>query len=615
MGAGRGKTVNLRRLIPNPNIVRDRLITQVHDYDDYVDNINAKRFANYQEGEVKWIPPNSSFSVGKIERVMDSNISKTARILANTDDKGRKIYEEALNAFHQLNTMSPEIQVNQIALGDVGAGMAYYSVDTHTIRVDKSMLKGDMFEDYNEYCYNTGSTPTDSIIHEYGHAVYFKIDDQFGDKLKKFHKKTEGMEAVSRYGNMNSHEAFAESFNLYVTGRQPVQGKEYHKEFEKLMKDVGMTKFKKAMPSKKDEGSLFKTFDEYVNNRHKFNDSDRATFDKVFVKKELDKMKSSKAQQYVEVSYDDIENYIRGNKISYNTYTFLNGSMMLEDEKTNNSYDSTRKYKLPVMTGQMYNEIQGAAAKSKGNDRDLYNKYYNPKTNSMDMQKASQNEEWENYSKIAKWNRKLMDGEDPFPKSEAPKKMSKVRMKILAGELDEEGNDLTKKPNKKTTKKSKAGTKKPAPKLETPVEESKPVDRMGTLLAKYSKYKTTSTLTKDYKAGKITQAEYNSILNALGKNTKTVKAPTPPKPEAPKVVATPEPPKVKTPKPKAEKPKSTDKVKKETKKSAVAPTKEQKKPTTTKKTPTKKSKVTNTYSDMSVDDFNNAIDDLLNKYK
>ena len=597
MGAGRGKTVNLRRLIPNPNIVRDRLITQVHDYDDYVDNINAKRFADYQEGEVKWIPPNSSFSVGKIERVMDSNISKTARILANTDDKGRKIYEESLNAFHQLNKMSPEIQVNQIALGDVGAGMAYYSVDTHTIRVDKSMLKGDMFEDYNEYSYNTGSTPTDSIIHEYGHAVYFKIEDQFGDKLKQFHKKTEGMEAVSRYGNMNTHEAFAESFNLYVTGRQPVQGKEYHKEFEKLMKDVGMTKFKKAMPSKKDEGSLFKTFDEYVKNRHKFNDSDRATFDKVFVKKELDKMKSSKAQQYVEVSYDDIENYIRGNKISYNTYTFLNGSMMLEDEKTSNTYDSTRKYKLPVMTRQMYNEIQDAATKSKGNDRDLYNKYYNPKTNSMDMQKASQNEEWENYSKIAKWNRKLMDGEDPFPKSEAPKKMSKVRMKILAGELDEEGNDLTKKPNKKTTKKSKAETKKPAPKPKAPVEEPKPVDRLGDLVAKYSKYKTTSTLTKDYKSGKITQAEYNHVLNALGKNTKTAKAPTKKVETVPKATET--------------------KVKKETKKSTVAPTKEQKKPTTSKKVEPKKRKsnVKNTYSDMSADDFNSAVDDLLNRYK
>ena len=356
------------------------------------------------------------------------------------------------------------------------------------------------------------------------------------------------------------------------------------------------------MPSKKDEGSLFKTFDEYVNNRHKFNDSDRAMFDKVFVKKELDKMKSSKAKQYVEVSYDDIENYIRGNKISYTTYAFLNGSIMLEDEKTNNSYDSTRKYKLPVMTGQMYNEIQDAATKStksKGNDRDLYNKYYNPKTNSMDMQKASQNEEWENYSKIAKWNRKLMDGEEPFPKSDAPKKMSKVRMKILAGELDEEGNDLTKKPNKKTTKKPKAETKKPAPKLETPVEEPKPVDRLGDLVAKYSKYKTTSTLTKDYKAGKITQAEYNHVLNALGKNTKSAKAPTPTK----KVETT---------------PKTTEtKVKKETKKSTVAPTKEQKKPTTSKKVEPKKRKsnIKNTYSDMSADDFNSAVDDLLNRYK
>ena len=599
MGAGKGKTVSLNYLIPNPDLVKDRLITQVHDYNDYVDNINAKRFADYQEGEVKWIPPNSSFSAGKIERIMDANINKTARILANTDDTGRKIYEESLNAFHQLNKMSPEIQVNQISMGDVGAGMAYYSVDTHTIRVDKSMLSGDMFEDYNEYCYNTGSTPTDSIIHEYGHAVYYRIEEQFGDKIKQFHKKTSGMEAVSRYGNMDEHEAFAESFNLYVTGRQPVQGKEYHKEFEKFMKDVGMTKFKKAMPSKKNEDALFKTFDEYVKNRHKFKDADIATFDKVFVKKELDKMKSSKAKQYVEVSYDDIEGYIRDNKISYNTYTFLNGSIMLDDEKTKNSYDPTRKYKLPVMTEQMYNEVQSASSgNSKASDRDLYNKYYNPKTNSMDMQKASQNEDSDTYFKIAKWNKKLMNGEDPFPKATAPKKMSKVKMKILAGELDEEGNIVE--PKKKTTKKKE--TPKPTP----PKEPAKPVDRMADLVAKYSKYKTTSTLTRDFNSGKITQAEYNHILNALGKNTKSVKESKP--------VAT---PKV-TPAPKVETPKATEnKVKKETKKSTVTPTKEQKKPTTTKKVEPKKKKsnVKNTYSNMSTEDFNNAIDDLLNKYK
>ena len=160
---------------------------------------------------------------------------------------------------------------------------------------------------------------------------------------------------------------------------------------------------------------------------------------------------------------------------------------------------------------------------------------------------------------------------------------------------------------------------KKAPKPKAPVEEPKPVDRMSTLIAKYSKYKTTSTLTKDYKSGKITQSEYNSILNALGKNTKTVKTPEPPKVKEPKAVATPEPPKVKTSKPtkpKTDTPKSTEtKVKKETKKSTVTPTKEPKKPTTTKKTPTKKSRVKNTYSTMDEDKFNDILDGLLDKYK
>ena len=133
---------------------------------------------------------------------------------------------------------------------------------------------------------------------------------------------------------------------------------------------------------------------------------------------------------------------------------------------------------------------------------------------------------------------------------------------------------------------------KPKVDKEVPKPQPKPVDRLGDLVAKYSKYKTTSTLTKDYKAGKITQAEYNHVLNALGKNTKSAK--------------------------KAETPKATEtKVKKETKKSTVAPTKEQKKPTTSKKVEPKKRKsnIKNTYSDMSADDFNSAVDDLLNRYK
>ena len=125
-----------------------------------------------------------------------------------------------------------------------------------------------------------------------------------------------------------------------------------------------------------------------------------------------------------------------------------------------------------------------------------------------------------------------------------------------------------------------------------PKEEPKQEDRMATLIAKYSKYKTTSTLTKDYRAGKISQSEYNHILNALGKNTKSVKEAEPPKPKAP--------------------------TKKTTPKKESTPVKEQKKPTTSKKVePTKKKngqRVTNTYSDVGVDEFNKTIDDILNRY-
>ncbi len=139
-----------------------------------------------------------------------------------------------------------------------------------------------------------------------------------------------------------------------------------------------------------------------------------------------------------------------------------------------------------------------------------------------------------------------------------------------------------------------APKKEPKPKKEVtkPREEPKKVDRMAELVNKYSKYKTTSTLTKDYKSGKITQTEYEYVLNALGKNTKSVKEAEPPKPKAP--------------------------TKKTTPKKKSTPVKEQKKPTTSKKVePTKKKngqKVTNTYSSVSVDDFNNAIDELLKKY-
>ena len=111
-------------------------------------------------------------------------------------------------------------------------------------------------------------------------------------------------------------------------------------------------------------------------------------------------------------------------------------------------------------------------------------------------------------------------------------------------------------------------------------------------------------MTKDYKAGKISQTEYENVLNALGKNTKSVKEAEPPKPKAPTKKTT-------------SKKEDTPAKKTPTKKEST-PVKEQKKPTTSKKVePTKKKngqKVTNTYSSVSVDDFNSAIDELLKKY-
>ena len=91
--------------------------------------------------------------------------------------------------------------------------------------------------------------------------------------------------------------------------------------------------------------------------------------------------------------------------------------------------------------------------------------------------------------------------------------------------------------------------------------------------------------------------EYESILNALGKNTKSVKEAEPPKPKAPTKKAP---------------------AKKTTTKKESTPVKEHQKPTTSKKVePTKKKngqRVTNTYSDVGVDEFNKSIDDILKRY-
>ena len=606
MGSGKGKVVkvqpNKEYLIPNSSLMKERLVTQVHDYAEYDTNINSRQFQSYVEGEAKWKSPDTSFTWGRIERVLERNQMTTESFVDKLDKRGKEIYTESLNAFHKLNTLGSEIEVNQFGIGKAGAGIAYYNVDAHTIQIDQSLLKDNRFEDYSKWSYNTGSTPTDVVIHEFGHAVEKRImhDPATSKAFKDFQKRTEGLEAVSPYGNQSTAEAFAEAFNLYVTGRKPESGEKYYREFEKLMKDTGKTKFKKAMPTTIAD-NMYKTFDEYVKDRHKFNGSDLARNDKIYAGKELDKLNASKNKYTVEVSSNDIDTLLSNGDIDYATHTYIGGVIMIQDEQDNKSYDTNRKYTIPVASKKVQNAIQNALPKLQSNDKALFDKYYNAKTKSMDMAKASEEVSREDYFKIAKWNRSLMDGENPFPetKKAEPKKMSTIRMRELAGEIEV---PLPKKNSKpKETPKSVTPKEEPKPKAPAkPKEEPKPVDRMDTLLAKYSKYKTTSTLTKDYKAGKITQAEYNHILNALGKNTSTTKKVTP---AEPKPVAT---------------PKVTEtKVKKETKKSTVTPKKEQKKPTTTKKVEPKpkKSNVKNTFSDMSTEDFNSAVDDLLNKYK
>lgn len=314
---------------------------------------------------------------------------------------------------------------------------AYYTPASRSFTLTDSNIGTPIFGDEITTGYNSGYKGLGStLIHEYGHYIDHVLRNTDKQRRNSFREKTKNMSAVSRYGNSNKEEAFAEAFVCYCTGCDyPHVAESYMQEFRQFMKDTGLT-----------------------------------------------------------------------------------------------SYENSFK--------------PGAKLKSK------------PKVKVVDK-KVSEKET----KKIVDDIFKTTPIEEPKPEPVKPKK-----------------------------------PKKP----EKPKEEPKPADRMTTLIAKYSKYKTTSTLTKDFKAGKISQAEYNHILNALGKNTKTVKEPTPVK---------------KTPT-KKQPTKTETKVKEETKSSVVPPTKEQKKPTTSKTTKKKnKQRVENTYSDMSVDDFNNAIDDLLNKYK
>ena len=433
------------------------------------------------------------------------------------------------------------------------------------------------FEDYDSEAFSaSGASITDIIIHEFGHSVHETIGKEFDD----FADRTLELDAVSHYGSASPTEAFAEAFNLYVTGKKPQQGKEYYREFEKFMKEQGLTDFKNAMPtlvkgektkkrSKKVKDTATKgSYDSlisYAKDRHKFSDYEKYENDKKYGSVELTRLEESGTPYKLAMS--EFSLYMASGEMSDALHGYYTALLTATRERAGDKYNPEKRYIIPIPNKQAYITLAGLLGKDSVVPLDT----------------------------------------KPVKKTEKPKPVATPKVETPKVET----------PKVTKPKKPKAPKETPAPQ---PKPEPKPVDRLGDLVAKYSKYKTTSTLTKDYKAGKITQAEYDHVLNALGKNTKTAKAPTPPKSEAPKVVATPEPPKVKTPKPKAkpkaEKPKSTEaKVKKETKKSAVAPTKEQKKPTTTKKTPTKKSRVKNTYSTMDEDKFNDILDGLLDKYK
>lgn len=121
----------------------------------------------------------------------------------------------------------------------------------------KSIYPGDSSNTYNwnidlviksqnrgfENNYSLGSTPVASIVHEYGHHienVVFRHNAQVGSGRRK-------LTAVSTYGNVNNHEAFAEAFTMYCYDAKPQQGKVYYANFKKLMKDNGLESFKGCM--------------------------------------------------------------------------------------------------------------------------------------------------------------------------------------------------------------------------------------------------------------------------------------------------------------------------------------------------------------------------------
>lgn len=560
MGAGRGKVVEIKRhnLVANSDFANMGEVTQYHDHDEYL-KLTDKQFRDFKLGRVTPTLKREGILEIMTGEVFENNRDMTRDVLDNVRSAG-DAYAEALNTVRTLNKIK-DTGITQVALSDENTAgvLAAFNTKVNTLTVFENAYNDNYaeFEDYDSDAFSaSGASITDIIIHEFGHSVHETLGKPFDD----FADRTIELDAVSHYGSASPTEAFAEAFNLYVTGKKPQQGEEYYREFEKFMKDQGLTKFKNAMPtlikgektnkrSKKVKDTATKgSYDSltaYAKDRHKFSDYEKYENDKKYGSVELARLEESGTPYKLAMS--EFSLYMASGEMSDALHGYYTALLTATRERAGDKYNPEKRYIIPIPNKQAYITLAGLLGKDSVVPLDT----------------------------------------KPAKKTEKPKPVATPKVETPKVETP------------KVTKPKKPKATKEVPKPE-PKPEPKPVDRLGDLVAKYSKYKTTSTLTKDYKAGKITQAEYNHVLNALGKNTKSAK-------------------KAETPAKKVENtPKATEtKVKKETKKSTVAPTKEQKKPTTSKKVEPKKRKsnIKNTYSDMNADDFNSAVDDLLNRYK
>ena len=151
------------------------------------------------------------------------------------------------------NGLLPE-KLNSINIGRVGKkgilGMyhprekaldVYYSSLERKEEV-KSNFNVTAFFNYNGSRFGNLSTSA----HEFGHFVDFVYKDKLGNTLshKILADPKARKQAVSRYGNKNELEAFAEAFTLYCYGVGETKlGNPYYQEFKRVMQKEGLSAF------------------------------------------------------------------------------------------------------------------------------------------------------------------------------------------------------------------------------------------------------------------------------------------------------------------------------------------------------------------------------------